>query len=178
MQNLTNYMYQHDCIMMEMDVFKSLVERLTDGLKTVSYEFGAYLTDTEKAEETGVFETREMTDILSEHFGVHVTSWHSDTNESCPCVWIVWHPEEITGMLSHEQMKSMQEENGMVEGVISVDIHEFINNDLEGFLDLISERLTGSTLLNGSDYQMIGSKGDDVFLKVTGDASLILESEE
>lgn len=112
------------------------------------------------------------------HVGVHVTSWHCDTNESNPCIWIVWHPEEVTGMLSHEQMKSMQEENGIIEGVISIDIHEFINNDLEGFLDLISERLTGSILLNGSDYQMIGSKGDDVFLKVTGDASLILESEE
>jgi hypothetical protein len=177
MQNVTNAMYEHQCIMMKLDTFTSLVEKLTNGMKTVAYEFGAYITDSEKTEETKTYEVCEITDLLSEHFGVKVTSWHSDTCDSNPCVWIVWHPEEVTGQLSFEQMKAMQDKDCMVCGVIAVDIHEFINNDLESFLDLISERLTGSPLLSDLDYKILGNKGDDIFLKVTGDASLILDGE-
>ena len=177
MKNIVGDMYLHNCILMELDTFKELVENLTDELKTVEYEFGAYITDSEMAEELGECDERDITEILSEHFGVNVTSWHSDTDDENPCVWIIYNEGEKTGQLSMDDMKEMMNEKGMVEGIIEVDIHEFINQDLEGFLDLISERLTGSPLLNGSNYDVVGREGDSILLKVTGDASLILESE-
>ena len=67
------------------------------------------------------------------------------------------------------------EENNEVTGVIRIELSDAIENDLEGFLDFISEKLTGSPLLMGIDYEVIVADKDWIYLKVTGDASTILE---
>lgn len=172
MQNIKGDMYLHNCILMELDTFREIIETLTKGLKTVEFEFGAYITDSNAALENGECDERNMNEILSEYFGVHVTSWNSnpDTEE----IWIIYNEREKIGTLSKEQMYQMMDENGFIEGIIEIDIHEMINQDLEGFLDLISERLTGSPLLNDSNNEVVGREGENILLKVTGDASLIL----
>lgn len=177
MKNLDKVMSKHGCLMMEYDDFKELVETETDGLKTVDYEFGAYINHSDKAEEEETYDNRDATDILSDYFDVNVTSWHSDTNEEHPCVYILYEPEP-TDVLSIEQMKEMMSKDNFVSGVVSVSIHECINSDLEQFLDIISERLTGSSLLSNSNYELLGQDGDNLLFRVTGDASLIIEENE
>lgn len=63
--------------------------------------------------------------------------------------------------------------DGWVEGLVRVEINELIRNDLEGFLDILSERLTGSGLLADINYSVQGCDGpnDEVVLLVSGDAS-------
>lgn len=63
--------------------------------------------------------------------------------------------------------------DGWVRGVIRMELSEFINNDLEGVLDLLSERLTGSGLLSDIAYEVVGHDGDTLFVRVSGDAGLI-----
>ena len=88
MQNTENYRLVNT-IAMELDEFTELVEKLTDGLATVEYEFGAYITETDKADETETYWNEDMAVTLSKYFDVTVTSWHSDTCEY-PMVFICY----------------------------------------------------------------------------------------
>ena len=88
MKNIENYRLIKT-IAMEIDDFAELVEKLTDGLATVEYEFGAYISDTDKADEIGVYWNEDMTVTLSKYFDVNVTSWHSDTCDY-PMVFICY----------------------------------------------------------------------------------------
>lgn len=63
--------------------------------------------------------------------------------------------------------------DGWVRGVIRVELSELISNDLEGVLDILSERLTGSGLLSDITYDVVGNDGDTLFVRVSGDAGLI-----
>lgn len=81
----------------------------------------------------------------------------------------------LTKPLTMEEMKKQMEEKNEVTGVIRIELSDAIENDLEGFLDFISEKLTGSPLLMGIDYEVIVADKDWIYLKVTGDASTILE---
>ena len=77
--------------------------------------------------------------------------------------------------LTIAEMKKQMEEKNEVIGVIRIELSDAIENDLEGFLDFISEKLTGSPLLMDIDYEVIVADKDWIYLKVTGDASTILE---
>lgn len=81
-------------IAMPLEEFETLVDKLTDGLQKVEYEFGAYIVHSDKAEETEEYINEDMTTILSRHFDVEVKSWHSDTNEY-PMVFICYEPTPI-----------------------------------------------------------------------------------
>lgn len=59
--------------------------------------------------------------------------------------------------------------DGYVSGVVTVDLSEFIDNDIEGVLDILSERLTDSPLLSDINYEVVGHDGDTLHVKVTGD---------
>lgn len=62
-----------------------------------------------------------------------------------------------------------------VEGVVPIDLSDFINCDLEGILDIMSERLTGSGLLSDISYEVVGHRKDELHIKVAGSAELILD---
>lgn len=67
--------------------------------------------------------------------------------------------------------------DGYISEVIAVDLSEIVDaGGLEGFLDLISNRLTGSDLLMNVDYVVVGHEGDELHLRVSGDASGIVET--
>lgn len=76
--------------------------------------------------------------------------------------------------LTIAEMKKQMEEKNEVTGVIRIELSDAIENGLEGFLDFISEELTGSPLLMDVDYEVIVADKDWIYLKVTGDASTII----
>lgn len=80
--------------------------------------------------------------------------------------------------LTLEQMRDMHEkaEKGVISAVVSMDLSDLIDNDLEGFLDVCSEKLTGGALLADIDYRVVGHTEDTTILvEVSGDVSGILD---
>ena len=87
----------------------------------------------------------------------------------------------LTEHLTIEQMQelSKNDPNGYIEGVISFDLKDAIDNDFEGFLDIISEALTGTDILMDLNYSVVGAGPDgSIHLKVSGDPSSILGEED
>lgn len=81
---------------------------------------------------------------------------------------------------SAEEVIASRDENNYVEGYVQIHISEMIDNDYEAFLDAISEELVGSDLLMDVNYDVVGlaDEPNELILKVSGDASAIVESEE
>lgn len=77
------------CIFMELDEFTNLIEEITDGLQTVEYEDGIYMTSTQKAEDINTWWNEDILETLSKYFNVEVTSFHSDNCEYIG-VWICY----------------------------------------------------------------------------------------
>lgn len=76
-----------------------------------------------------------------------------------------------------EIMRQMQTSK-VVYGIIEMELSEFIDSDLESILDTMSERLTGSPLLMGTDYTVVDHEKNTLFVRVSGDPSSILEEFE
>lgn len=72
--------------------------------------------------------------------------------------------------LSVEDMKKQMETHGCIIGTVKVALHEVIACDLNGFIDLLSERLTGSHFLTDANWHVTGHKGDTLHICVSGDA--------
>lgn len=72
--------------------------------------------------------------------------------------------------LSVEDMKKQMETHGCVIGTVKVALHEVIAHDLNGFIDLLSERLTGGHFLTDTNWHVTGHKGDTLHICVSGDA--------
>lgn len=66
------------CIFMELDEYKNLINKVTDGLKEVDCEFGLFYMSTEKADETNTYWNEDIEVTLSKHFDVTVTNIHAD----------------------------------------------------------------------------------------------------
>ena len=80
--------------------------------------------------------------------------------------------------LSLEQIRDMASENdGWVTGVVSVDLAEVIDGDIEVFNDILSERLTGGGLLSDIGYRVVGlgESINELLIEVSGDAAMILD---
>ena len=64
--------------------------------------------------------------------------------------------------------------NNRIEGVIKIEMAQIIHSDMEEFLDIISEKLTGSCLLSDISYKIVGYESDyTILLLVSGDISEI-----
>lgn len=70
------------------------------------------------------------------------------------------------------------DENGFISVIIDMSLSEFIDNDLEGVLDLISNNATGSELLSNISYSVVGHHGDVLTLKVVGSIESIDDAED
>ena len=85
-------------------------------------------------------------------------------------------PEVLRKPLSMTAMKKLaKKNNGWIYGVVRVNLSEILNFELEGLLDLISMRLTGTDILMQASYEIVGHTQDTILLFVEGDASAILE---
>lgn len=80
---------------------------------------------------------------------------------------------------NHEELKKLvNEDDGLVEGIVVTEIGDFIDNDLEGVLDMLSEKLIGDSLLTDIDYEVVGTIGDNILVRVNGFAEHIAEEYE
>lgn len=61
--------------------------------------------------------------------------------------------------------------DGWLTGVVAVELSDIIENDFEGFLDILGEKI-GFPLLSNITYKVVGFQQDDVLLiQVEGDTS-------
>lgn len=68
--------------------------------------------------------------------------------------------------------------HNFIDAIGITDLDEVVQRHHEGFLDLLSEETVGNPLLMNIAYQVIGSVRDNtLILQVTGDASLVVESD-
>ena len=65
-----------------------------------------------------------------------------------------------------------------ITGIVPVDLSEIIDNDLEGFLDIISEKLVSNGLLMDISYRVVGNLGNTLYLEVSGDISQAYDLDE
>lgn len=84
------------CIFMLYDDFDALIRDLTDGKAEVKHEDGVYITAGFQANDPDYEPSNEeILNLLSDYFGVNVTSFHSDDCELCG-VWICYKEESDT----------------------------------------------------------------------------------
>jgi len=55
-----------------------------------------------------------------------------------------------------------------IEGTVVVSLKELIENHYEEFVDLISTKLVGNQLLTDISYEVVGSNGDNILIKLKG----------
>lgn len=65
-----------------------------------------------------------------------------------------------------------------IKKIVEVDLEDIIELDAEGFLDLLSEESTGSSLLSDIQYKAVGVEKGMIQIEVQGDTSMIEEEEE
>lgn len=79
--------------------------------------------------------------------------------------------------LTIEQMKEQMKNNNLVTGIVNIHISDIIDNDFEGFLDILSEKLVGSPCLMSIDYKAVAANNNEIYLQVFGDASSVINFE-
>lgn len=80
--------------------------------------------------------------------------------------------------LTHDDVLKLADENGYITGVVRVAFSEVVENNIEGFLDILSERLLETDLLSELSYHVVGVEhGATLLVEVYGHVEE-LESEE
>lgn len=82
------------------------------------------------------------------------------------------------GPLTKEAVCRYKDDNNYIRGIVKVELSDLIENDLDGFLDLISEKLTRSPLLMDIGYEPVSVFEEELYLLVSGDISGILDEEQ
>jgi hypothetical protein len=78
-------------------------------------------------------------------------------------------------MLSVNEMKTQMKKDKYIRGEVTISVEEMIENDLDSFLDLLAEKLTGSFCLMDISYNLLRIQEGEVVFEVAGDASLLIE---
>lgn len=91
--------------------------------------------------------------------------------------WLADIDAKNTHLMPNGRWLSFNPDTGYVSGKVRVELNEMIGVDLDGFLDMISERLTGSVCLSDVSYEIVGLSGQTPVLLVTGDPQMIIECE-
>lgn len=84
-----------------------------------------------------------------------------------------------TPVKTPKEVIASRDKNNYVTGYIRLHVSDIIDNDLEGFIDVISEKLIGSDILMDVNYDIIAMEDANSFIvRVSGDVSAVLEMEE
>lgn len=84
-----------------------------------------------------------------------------------------------SGLLTKELIRRYMDSNNFIHGIVKVEFSDMIDNDLEAFLDCLSEKLTGSPLLMEISYEPVSVCDDgEIYLLVSGDVTEVLEKIE
>lgn len=71
--------------------------------------------------------------------------------------------------LTHDDVLKLADKNGYITGVVRVAFSEVIENDIEGFLDILSERLLETDLLSELSCYVVGVEdGKSLLVQVYG----------
>jgi hypothetical protein len=72
--------------------------------------------------------------------------------------------------LTVDDIRGLMCAQGFVDGTIAVTTSEMIDNDYEGFLDLLENRLVGFQVLSDIQEEMVGADvtAGEVYFKVSG----------
>lgn len=70
--------------------------------------------------------------------------------------------------LTEEEMKIRMDEFFYIEGIVPVDLRNFLSNDDNTILDVLSEKMIGKTILEEVNYSVVGHEGDILLIQVTG----------
>lgn len=81
----------------------------------------------------------------------------------------------LTQPLTIDQMQADFDADGYVTGNVLLDLNDAIDGDLDYWLDLCSERLTGSICGTDIDYEVVGADDGMLVVRVTLDPSMILD---
>ncbi len=84
----------------------------------------------------------------------------------------------LTRPLTASQIRRQMDANGVVEGVVAVELDDLIDNDRDRVMEILSEALIDNGALEDIEYEAVGVDGDMVHLLVSGDASSLVEEEE
>lgn len=87
--------------------------------------------------------------------------------------------EVLREAMDREQIEKVMDENKYVTVVIPVGLKDIIHLDPDGFLDLLSEKITADWLLMDISFHAVGVEDDGhtLLLEVTGDVSQCYEWE-
>jgi hypothetical protein len=84
----------------------------------------------------------------------------------------------IFSPLSKDQMREMVDVDFYVTVTVEMDLEDAIDNDHEGWLDILSSAVTGDELLMDISYKVVGIIGETLLIQVSGDVFECLEEEE
>lgn len=77
--------------------------------------------------------------------------------------------------LSSDIQRKQLADHQRVEGIVHVSYRELVAVTLEGFLDLISNRLVGHDCLMGTSHTLVGREGDYLLLLVSGELEEVFD---
>lgn len=85
--------------------------------------------------------------------------------------------DPIETPLSVKQLRDLSKDNFIKVNVVC-SLSDFIDNDLEGVLDILSEKVTGNELLEDISYKPMGvTTNDELIVEVAGDISSSISGE-
>jgi len=85
----------------------------------------------------------------------------------------------LTRPLTPAEIVARLDDDNYVTGLVTMDISDAIDGDLEFWLDLCSEQLIGTSLGMDINYRPVGVQPDGTLVvKVTLDPSMALDDEE
>ena len=72
--------------------------------------------------------------------------------------------------LTKDDIQGFMAAQGFVDGTVAVTVQELIDNDYEGFLDILENRLVGLQILSDIQEEMVGADvtAGEVYFKVSG----------
>lgn len=83
----------------------------------------------------------------------------------------------LTAPLTHDELAALADEDGFIEVNVLVNLDEIIDNDLEGLLDILCERV-GASLLMDINYSIVKAEDSHTLvIAVNGDVTEELQSD-
>lgn len=135
-------------IMISFGDFEKLIDDATDGLKTVEFTPGIFLNNSEKAEKEGVYEQRNVREILSDYFGVSVFAINMNIEKESVLVFYnddidssKFSPGNVIAALSEQTGSEIWEvlSGSQRDGVYRMKMKEYVIEDALSAMDDICD---------------------------------------
>lgn len=128
-----------------------------------------------EAESAGLFEDEDRTATLLDSMDLTLPDLDALVDRA-DAAWQSYKDNiPLAAPLTAAEARDAVGADGMLSGVVLVDLDLFLENDLEGVLDALGTALVeGGEILEQISYEVVASRGNELFVRVTGDPSSIL----